>query len=356
MAFNKDEVKDNLDDDNVFELLEFLGAEPRDTGGAIICRTICHGGDSHKLYYYKEQRLFKCYTNCDEAFDIFELIVKLKEVDLNQAVGFIVNYFNLQWRLEEFDNDYSAEDWKVFSRWNKNNEIKINHDLVEYPEYSLDIIKNYPQPRYLNWEKEGINKEVCDYMDIHYNPLNGSIIIPHFDQDGRMIGIRERTLVQENEQYGKYRPAKINNKMYNHPLAFNLYGLDKAKDNIAAMQTAIVVESEKAVMQYISYFGLANNICVAVCGNSLSKYQFQLLKQAGAKEIVIGFDKDFEQACDEDWYRVVNKLQKIYDKYGQDLNLSFLFDKDNVLLGYKDSPLDKGPAAFLELFRNRVIL
>lgn len=186
-------------------------------------------------------------------------------------------------------------------------------------------------------------------MHIHYNPVNGSIIIPHFDQNDRLIGIRQRTLVQEDEIYGKYRPARFQNQLCNHPLAFNLYGLNVAKDNINSLRTAIVVESEKSVLQYISYFGTKSNICVAVCGSSLSKYQFQLLLDCGIEELVIGFDKDFESFDSEDYKKVENKLIKLYYKYNPYINISFLFDKENNILGYKDSPLDKGKEAFLHL-------
>ena len=106
----------------------------------------------------------------------------------------------------------------------------------------------------------------------------------------------------------------------------------------------------------MSYFGTASDICVAVCGSSLSKYQFQLLLDAGAKEIIIGFDKDFDEIGTEEYNKVIDKLQKIYDKYSPYVNISFLFDKENNQLGYKDSPLDCGKDKFLYLFRNRVIL
>ena len=36
--------------------------------------------------------------------------------------------------------------------------------------------------------------------------------------------------------------------------------------------------------------------------------------------------------------------------------LMHVFDKNNDILGYKDSPLDCGKDAFLYLFRNRVML
>lgn len=362
MSYDKDKVKEKIEDEDVFLLLEYLGAEPQNNDNHILCKTICHNGDSHKLYYYYDQKLFKCYTYCQDAFDIFELVMKVKDIDLNKAIYFIVNFFNLYWQLDEYDDEeFSLEDWKIFSQWDKTNNISINNELIVLPEYDKDILKHYPKPRYANWEKDGISKEICDYMGICYNPVDGSIVIPHYDENDRLVGIRERTLVQEEEKWGKYRPMrkiKKNNKFeyYNHPLAFNLYGLNKAKENIKNMQVAIVCEGEKSVLQYLSYFGTANDICVSVCGSSLSKYQFNLLLNLGVKEIVIGFDKDFQDIGDEDYLTTISKLQKIYDKYSSFVNISFLFDKEGNRLGYKNSPLDCGRETFLHLFRNRIVI
>ena len=218
-----------------------------------------------------------------------------------------------------------------------------------------NLIQYYPSPILLNWLKENINLEVCKYMGIKYDPVNGSILIPHYDIDNRLIGIRQRTLVQEQETYGKYKPTKIAGKLCNHPLAFNLYGLPQAKNNISKLETAIVVEGEKSVLKYISYFGTKSDICVAVCGSSISKYQMQLLLDCGAKEIVVGFDKDFKDFNSDERIHVTNKLEKINQKFGNQVNISFLFDVYD-LLEEKSSPLDCGKEAFEYLWRHRVVL
>lgn len=358
MSYSKDQVKENLELEDIYNILDYFSADPQMFDDYLIAKTICHNGDSHKLYYYENTQLFKCYSGSCGTFDIFELVQKIQDMeDLNKAIYFVVNFLNLQSKISESDEDYSSEDWKIFNRYDKIHDITPDSkDLVSLPEFDLSVFKHYPQPTILNWEQEGITKEICDFMEIKYDPVNGNILIPHYDQNDRVVGVRSRTLVQENEIWGKYRPFRHNNLLYNHPLAFNLYGLNKAKDNIKNMGVAIVVESEKAVLQYLSYFGTANDICVAVCGSSLSKYQFQLLLEAGAKEIVIAFDRDFEEIGSDEYWQVESKLEKIYSKYGASVNISFLFDRECNQLGYKDSPLDCGPEKFLYLWRNRVVL
>ena len=37
---------------------------------------------------------------------------------------------------------------------------------------------------------------------ICFDPKNYGIVIPHFDINNNLVGIRERTLIDENEKYG----------------------------------------------------------------------------------------------------------------------------------------------------------
>jgi DNA primase len=363
-VYNIDEVKELITDEDVFLLLEHLQAEPVDHGGFITCKTICHNSleeldsASNKLYYYSNSQRFTCFTHCGDSFDIFELVRKVQNVDLNQAIIYIVNFLNLQWKLDDAENDYSVNpDIDLFRRYNEINQLEPReNNKVLLPQIDDNIIRYFPQPRILPWEKEGISKEVCDYMNIRYNPLNGSIIIPHYDENDRLVGIRQRTLVQEDEIYGKYRPARISGKSYQHPLSFVDFGLNKSKDKIKDYGTVIVAESEKFCLQYMTMFGIENNISVACCGNNLSRYQFQLLLDSGAKEVVIAFDRDFEEVGDDNYYRVVNRLMKLNEKYKSEANISIMFDKEG-LTGYKQNPLDSNsPEIFEYLFKNRIIL
>ena len=73
--YNKDTLKENLTIEEVFDLVSELGGEPIMGNGIFTARTICHGGDSHKLYYYPNTHLFHCYTGCgDASFDIYDLV------------------------------------------------------------------------------------------------------------------------------------------------------------------------------------------------------------------------------------------------------------------------------------------
>lgn len=356
-----EEIKNELSIEQVSDLLASLGGDPFVKGEVIISRTICHAGESHKLYYYNNTKLFKCFTNCgDEAFDIYDLVRKEKktegiEMTLPQATYYIINFFNLVIENNVID-DNSLEDWKIFKKYEEHN-IKEEKEekIIEFKYYDDSILKYLPTPRILPWEREGITKEVLQHCGICYNPVSQGIVIPHFNKEGLLLGIRERTLIKEEENNGKYKPAILNYKMYNHPLGFNLYNLNNSKNNISDFKKVIIFEGEKSCLLYQSYFGISADISVAVCGSSLTNYQVNLLMELGIDEICIAFDKQFQEIGDEEWKKWKEKLTNINNKYSSMIKVSFLFDKWN-LLGYKDSPIDKGPNIFQELFKRRVIL
>ena len=151
MSYSKEEVKEQLDLDDIYNLLEYLDAEPQLFTTYITARTICHNGDSHKLYYYENTQLFKCFTGSCGTFDVFELIQKVRNIDdLNQAIYFIVNFFNLQSKLSDIDTDFDIEDFKILSQFKKLSDIEPRQkQKILLPELE-DLIKYYPQPEILN--------------------------------------------------------------------------------------------------------------------------------------------------------------------------------------------------------------
>ena len=143
--------------------------------------------------------------------------------------------------------------------------------------------------------------------------------------------------------------------MFNHPIGFNLYNVNNSKRYIQEYKRVFVFESEKSCLKYASYFGLNNDISVAICGSSLNNYQVSLLLSLSVKEIIISLDKQYQKIGDDEWKRWVQKFYQLHNKFGNKVQISYMFDFDKFL-GYKDSPIDKGKEIFLELYKNRVVL
>ena len=366
IVFNKSEIRESLTTENIFDLLQEWGGDPEYTQFGILCSTICHnqpGEGSKKLYYYTNTGLFKCYTGCDSFFDIFELTTKVatiqwsQEFDLNEAVRWIAQKFGLSGRSEDGPEEGKLEDWKIFSNYERIQNIEVTTQVVTLKEYDSIILDRFNyNVRLAPWLNEGISQESLDHNRIGFYPGGDQITIPHYDVDGRFIGLRGRTLCkEEGEKYGKYRPMKVNKELYNHPLGMNLYNLNNSKDNIRLMKKAIIFEGEKSTLLYQSYFGIENDISVACCGSSITAYQIQLLIEHGAEEIIIAFDRQFQEIGDEEFQHLKKNLIRLRDKYKNYVNVSFIFDK-NKITGYKSSPIDCGPQVFLQLFKERIVL
>lgn len=367
LNYNKTKIKEELTLDNIFELFQEWGGDPEYTGFGIISTTICHnlpGQGSRKLYYYSNSQLCKCYTGCEnDVFDIFELCIKVMNIqkhlhwDLNDAVRYIANRFGISGTLFNFKRLNELEDWSIFEKYDQIHNIKVTNRQYQFQEYNTEVLKHFDYDIKIQpWIDEGITEQALQIGQIGYYLGEDQITIPHFNIHNHFIGLRGRTLCsQDAERFGKYRPIKINNTLYSHPLGMNLYGLNWAKDNIKKTKKAIVVEAEKSVLKSIGYMGFDNNITVACCGSSISTYQIALLLSCGVEEICIGFDRQFQKFGDEEFKKLTNNLIKINNKYSKYCLISFMFDK-HMILNYKDSPFDKDKDTFLQLFKKRIIL
>lgn len=373
-----EEIKNNLSIDQIYEFLVEAGGEPQIHGDIIVSRTICHnppGQGSFKLYYYDNTKLFKCFTQCSDTFDIFQLVLKIKKLageqivywskeaiqttrpwDLPDAVHYVAIYYGLEEKNEDFSEErIELQDWDFLSKLEAKKLQKTRKQIVSLKTFDDSFLKYMAHPRILPWEREGITPEIMNIHNICYDPKNQGIVIPHYDINNNLIGVRERTLLKDNESRGKYIPATINGKMYNHPLSFNLYNINWSKDNIYNIKKAIVFEGEKSSLLYGSYFGIENDISVAACGSNLINYQVELLLGLGVQEIIVAFDRQYKDPGDMEWKKWTEKLTQIHKKYNTYVQISFLFDKE-YLLNYKDSPIDRGPEIFMQLFKNRIQL
>lgn len=168
-------------------------------------------------------------------------------MDLNGAIRWIANRFGLSGEEVQDDLIELLEDWKLFDNYERISEIEVKDYSVCLKEYDDSVLNkmNY-NVEITPWLQEGISQDVIEKAGIGYYPGSDMITIPHYDINGKFIGLRGRALASDDvEQFGKYRPVRIMNKIYNHPLGMNLYGLNWNKENIKNMNKAILFESEQ---------------------------------------------------------------------------------------------------------------
>lgn len=340
------EIIDDLDDNKVKKLLQKLEIPFQEKDGYFLCKTLCHHSldeeSSWKLYYYKDTHLFMCYSNCG-GMNIFNFIKHYYETR-----GIEFDWYEDVFLVAKNCSTNKELSYEKQPAYEKKHDRYKKRELIILPEYNkgvLDVFTKFYPPE---WIEDGITKKAMDKFNILYSIPQNKIIIPHYDVNGRLIGIRGRALNEwEIELGAKYMPVQVEKTWYKHKLSMNLYGLFQNKNNIINTGICYIFESEKSVMQ-CENFDMVNS-SVAICGSSLNIFQVKLLiEQCHPKEIVLCLDK--EELPGEDKY--LKKLIAQCEKYKNYCNFSYIYDSDN-LLQLKDSPSDKGEEIFMQLLYKR---
>lgn len=339
-------VKD-LKDEEVIRLMYELGADRHEeTDNYIIFPTICHNENateaSMKLYYYKDTHLFYCFTE-DGPMTIYKFLenyYKTRNIEYNWGQDILKVVFQCSAATELTTKE------TIFKQSLKDKYRK--RQSIQLAAYSPNVLESFVKQYPIEWLEDNISAGAMDKYNIRYSISQNKIIIPHYDINNRLVGIRGRALNESEIAYAKYAPVKIEDIVYKHKLSLNLYGLNHNWKNIKELGICYIAESEKAVLQS-ELFG-EKNCTVAICGSSLNIYQIKLLMQhCQPKEIVLCLDKEELPGEDKYFY----KLWDMCSKYKLYTNMSFIYDREN-LLNLKDSPFDRGRNIFNKLLEKRV--
>jgi hypothetical protein len=348
------EYRDSLTSEDIKNILKKFDVDPvRENEMLLIYPTVCHNidGGSPKLYYYKKNNMFKCYTGEHDLFDIFQLIIDMhnlrgQEISLRQAMAFCgietneaideTKYYGIK---KQLDYLYKVGD-------------EIKDEPIELVEYPMNVLNRYVfdisgiKP----WIEEGITQDTLIKYGIKFDPIGNAIVIPYFSADNKLVGLRGRFL--SPDAHAKYMPMKYGDKYLAHPTGKVLYGLNVNRDAIKKHKTVVIFEGEKSVMKMDSIFG-ADNVSVAVSGRALTKEHINMLLDAGASNIILAFDRDYisHNEIEEE----IKKLSSLLTYAKNFLNISFIIDYDFVL-EHKNSPIDQGVETFNDLMQKRIYI
>jgi hypothetical protein len=345
------ELRASLTDEQIVSLMKKLGVvDYKEDERSFQFPTICHNAEidqaSLKLYYYKDTKLFHCYTECGDTFNVFELLIRYY-----RARGIEKSFYDVfSMVANDFQDTNEGFEYFVYQKQQK----KERRKLITLPSYPESVLNAFTKTYPAEWLYEHISPSTMDKYNILYSISQNKIIIPHYDLDGRLVGIRGRALNPEDIEEGKYKPVYVEGKLYNHPLSLNLYGFNYSREAIERTRTAILFESEKSVMLMDTYFPINNS--VAVCGSNFNKNQLLLLlHNCKVDNIIIAFDKEYKKVATDESRKYFDKLRGIGEKYSKYCNFYYIADTEG-LLDMKDSPIDKGPEIFSRLLSKKVLV
>jgi len=347
-------------------LMSFGSNKPKkDDKGNLYFTTICHGGTSNKLHLFVDSKFFMCYTCCG-SMSLFDVLMHINNWTFIESYNYLAHYKNINIYKRKIGlnkKGYILDDELDFLDKHLYTSSKKEIILPTYNNHILDIFDEYYPD---SWINEGIKEDILKYFNIkfYFNQLKA--IIPHYDINGKLIGIKSRNFLKEEiDAKRKYVPITIQGLTYKYPVQFNLYGLFQNKRAIIKNKEAIIFESEKSVYKYGSYYGQENNISVAVQGMNISLYQRDLLLKTGVENIVIAFDKQYQIEFINEQYKNTNeykdyimylkKILKVVSLFINYCNVYVILCWDNKI-GYKDSPIDCGKDVFEQLYKNKYLI
>ena len=357
----RSQLKRDFTPQQIVQVLSSLGTDCRGDPGSgepLIFRTVCHhhhGGGSYKLYYYPDSQRFHCYTDCNENFDLYELVCRVKECSFYQALLYIQSILqvDLSHKIGFADGLTSVEndELDLLNRYCKLRGKRQDGDEAT-PVYPSTLIDLYSRVYPAEWQRDHITPDTMDAFHIRYDVSAREIIIPHYNLSGQLIGIRSRTLDPVKVQDGfKYMPTQLNQIDYRHPLRTNLYGLCNTAPAVRRTGKILIAESEKSCLQCWSYYG-ENSFAVAVCGSSISTIQRDLVLSLGVKEVFLAFDKEYHEAYTPESDAYADKILRLASLFTPYATTYVLWDVDG-LIGYKDSPTDRGKDILEALMKNK---
>ena len=359
--------------------------------------TLCHNGTHHNAAFDPETHKITCFSECNTTTMIHTWVCKvLGTTNPNEGREFIEKW------IDEAEIDLSdvipgasggTKTYHVFDPDKKVDMVKgidpkILADLYSQFDTTTETLSR------LKWHLpkaqggDGIPLQQLIDFNVAYYPKRGTIILPHHNINGEIVGLYERSFAPTQEEMrkifgygpkewidnkeiwkaihdapkskympllkeGKYAPPKDKKdekKCWSFSNSRNLYGLHKAKEAIRESGKAIIFEGAKSVMLAHAYgypFAVASHTFGA------SESHLAMLIQAGAKEIILAFDKQYQAPEGKEWDTYEQRTQRLAGRVRRFVKVSRICDREGAFLGYKDAPIDNGKAAFETLFASR---
>lgn len=281
-----------LDDYEV--IMRRLGANKRGDRYTSICHNI--GGGGYNLAFNSETRSFYCFSECCCSYSLLSLVKKRREL-LGESCS---TYQSLRWICNELGIDFN---FKEEVKQVNTNIYKWQNSLLKYTKnknknielrvYNKKILNYFPKIYHTDWIDYGISEEVLDKYNIGWYNYKQQITIPCYRQNGDLIGIRVRNMNPEIDI--KYIPLQLlDGTEFNFPTNEVFYGENFNWTNVQRTKSVILVESEKTVMKYESWYGAKNNICLGLYGSVLSNTKLKKLLSWNCETFYICLDSDFE--------------------------------------------------------------
>lgn len=310
---------------------------------------------SPKLIFYPDSHIFMGYT-AGRSYDIISLVQTrlslLKQpCSFLDACQFILDTTNINPdSISRIKKDGHVYDWSNLERF-----IKVRKYGNQLSEYNRNIIDTLPPLYPQAWIDEGISEETMEKYQIRYYERCNQTVIPCFDDEARLVGVRVRNWDKDRVEQAKYMPlVTLDGQCYKFNTNQVFYGINYNKPEIERTGKVIIVESEKAVMKLDTYMG-RHNIALGMYGSNLGIQRRNQLLKMGVNTVSYVVDNDFIGQDDEffeQWREKIRHFIKLWDGF---CRVEIVWDNLG-LLGPKENATDRTKEIWEQLWENREII
>ncbi len=310
---------------------------------------------SPKLYFYKDTGIYVGMT-AGRSYDIISLVqtrlALLKQpCSFLDACQFILDTTNINPdSISRVKKDGHVYDWSNLERF-----IRVRKYGNQLSEYNRNIIDTLPPLYPQAWIDEGISEETMDKYQIRYYERCNQTVIPCFDDEARLVGVRVRNWDKDRVEQAKYMPlVTLDGQCYKFNTNQVFYGINYNKPEIERTGKVIIVESEKAVMKLDTYMG-RHNIALGMYGSNLGIQRRNQLLKMGVNTVSYVVDNDFigqDDAFFEQWREKIQHFIKLWDGF---CRVEIVWDNLG-LLGPKENATDRTKEVWEQLWENREII
>lgn len=310
---------------------------------------------SPALVFFPDTKIFIGYTS-SRSYDCISLVQTRLNL-LGQTCSFLDA---CNWILEKTGIDPTkitkpltsthVYDWSELERF-----VRVRKYGNQLPEYNHNIIDTLPQLYPQAWIDEGISEETMAKYQIRYYERCNQTVIPCFDAEARLIGVRVRNWDKDRVKQAKYMPLiTLDEQCYKFNTNQVFYGINYNKPEIERTGKVIIVESEKAVMKLDTYMG-RHNIALGMYGSNLGIQRRNQLIKMGVNTVSYVVDNDFIGQDDdffEKWRKKIQHFIKLWDGF---CRIEIVWDNLG-LLGPKENATDRTKEVWEQLWENREII
>lgn len=369
-----------LSNEDFFSLFFSFGATPRWVTSAgkqsIQLIGMCHNGENHSALFDPTTLKVNCFSECGGGMYLHTWVMRaLGLPNIVAAKDFLEDWMDgkeIDWETAHSNIQFQGYEERPFKREDiEPLEGMTEEELACVWATARDIID---ESRITVWEKkDGISREIMQRFDVKIDLSTSGIFLPHHNILGDIVGVYLRSFLplrkQIKEKYPDMPYAKLvkfprakyvpvlrpperqegNKTSWSFPNSQNLYGLHLAHEAIKESGIAIIFEGGKSVMLG-HQFGHPNCVATHTYGAHLN--HINMLLNCGAKEIVLAFDKQYEDEEGQQYALYEKKTKELARKIKGEVNVSRIVARQNEI-DYKDAPIDRGKEVFETLLANR---